>query len=395
MTRLERVKGWLWPRPDSLLAWISQDGRRPAQMWFPVINLLWLFWMVAAPWLVPPRRPAVMLATVASLGLFVVLYQRAWCGPRAHLPRATAAIALLGLVMIVVNSSWSYVIYAGSFLPFCVRGWRRTAAWLALLLAAQFAVSVGSGWFSPANAAMALLMTATIAVLNIIFRASHDRDAALRLTQDEVRRLATAAERERIGRDLHDLLGHTWSLVAVKAELARKLVGRDPAAAEREMADIEAVARQSLLQVREAVSGMRAPMLAAELASARLMLEAADIRFEQSGLDLAPALALLPAAEAALAMGLREAVTNVQRHARASQVQVRLQARGDDAELSVHDNGRGAGAARGHGLTGMEERLRALGGRLLLETAPGQGTLLRLLVPRGAVPALPLSVAAP
>jgi two-component system sensor histidine kinase DesK len=241
---------WLQARPDSLVAWISQDGRRPGQLWFPVINLIWLFWMVAAPWLVKQRWPGTVPATFASLAVFLLLYHRAWYGPRAQLPAVTLAIALLGLAMIPLNSSWSYVIYAASFLPFCVRGWRRAAAWLALLLAAQFAASLASGWFSPASAAVALVMTATIAVLNIVFRANLERDAELRLTQDEVRRLATAAERERIGRDLHDLLGHTWSLVAVKAELARKLIARDPAAAARELADIEAVARQSLLQVR-------------------------------------------------------------------------------------------------------------------------------------------------
>ena len=126
---------------------------------------------------------------------------------------------------------------------------------------------------------------------------------------------------------------------------------------------------------------MRAPALAAELASARLMLEAADISFQHTGLDTAPALA--PEAEAALALGLREAVTNVQRHARARHVQVRLQADGDAAELEVQDDGRGTREARrGNGLAGMEERLAALGGRLLLESLPGQGTRLRLRVPR-------------
>jgi two-component system sensor histidine kinase DesK len=373
--------------PDSLVGWMSQGGQRPAQVWLPLLHLVWLLWMVAAPWLVKPYRGWVVAITLASLLPFLLLYHRAWYGPRQQLVACIAAIALMGLAMVPVNSSWSYVIYAATMIPFATRGWR-TAGWLTLLLAAFVAVALASGWFSPAGAVMAAAMTAAIAVLNIVYRHSQERDAALRLTQDEVRRLATTAERERIARDLHDLLGHTWSLVAVKAELARKLVSRDAAAAERELADIERVARQSLAQVREAVAGMRAPALAAELASARLMLEAAHIGFEQSGLDQAPALA--PQAEAALAMGLREAVTNVQRHARASHVQVRLQADGPDAELSVHDNGRGTGtgadtgasARRGNGLAGMQERLAALGGTLLLESAPGQGTLLRMRVPK-------------
>ena len=381
-----------WMAPESLLAWLSDNGRRRGQLWFPLVNLVWLFWMVVAPWVLPKPGAWVVVATFASLAAFLVLYWRAWCGPRRQLPAVTLAIAVLGLAVLPLNSSWSYVIYAACFVPYCSRGWRAWA-WLALLLVALYGVALASGFFSQAMALVATGMTAAIAALNMLVRSNHERDAELRLTQDEVRRLATAAERERIARDLHDLLGHTWSLVAVKAELARKLMPRDAAAAARELADIEAVARQSLAQVREAVSGMRAPALAAELASARLMLEAADIRFEHSGLDSAPALA--PEAEAALALGLREAITNVQRHARASHVQVRLQADGDAAELEVQDDGRGTRAGqRGNGLAGMEERLVALGGRLLLESTPGQGTRLRLRVPRLAG-AAGLGLAAP
>jgi len=370
----------LRPRPDSLLAWLSHGGRQRTRLWFPLVNLVWLFWMVLAPWALPRAGRWVFVATFASLALFLALYHHAWCGPRKALVPVITAMSLLGLAMVPINSSWSYVIYAASLLPFVSRGWR-LVGWLALLLAGFYAVALASGYFTVFTAFIGVLMTTTIAVLNILFRAGHERDAELHLSQEEVRRLATAAERERIGRDLHDLLGHTWSLVAVKAELARKLLDRDPQAARRELADIEQVARQSLAQVREAVSGMRAPALAAELASARLMLQAAEIHFEQTGLDPAPALA--PEAEAALALGLREAVTNVQRHARASRVQVHLQASGGAAELSVQDDGRGAGSARGNGLAGMEERLAALGGRLLLESKPGQGTLLRMQVPRG------------
>jgi two-component system sensor histidine kinase DesK len=332
-------------------------------------------------------RSWVIAATFASLPIFLALYWRAWCGPRQQLPALTVAIALLGLAMLPVNSSWSYIIYAACLVPYCVRG-RRAWAWLALLLAAQCAGMLASGYFSPTMAAVAVVMTAVIGALNMLVRINQERDAELRLTQDEVRRLATGAERERIGRDLHDLLGHTWSLVAVKAELARKLMTRDAAAAERELADIERVARQSLAQVREAISDMRAPALAAELASARLMLEAADIRLDHVGLDKPPSLA--PEAEAALALGLREAVTNVQRHARARHVRVRLQADGATAELEVHDDGRGTAqpGQRGNGLAGMEERLAALGGRLFLESLPGQGTRLRLRVPLAATAAL-------
>lgn len=381
---LSALAARLGPRPDSLVAWMCQGDARRNRLWFPVLNLVWLFWMVAAPWMTGRAQPLVVAATLGSLVVFLALYHRSWYGPRASLAACTLGIALMGLAIIPVNSSWSYVIYAGSMLPFLARGWR-LVGWLALLLAAFAATALASGFYSPVGLLGCAITTGMIAFLNVIFRSNLERDAELRLSQDEVRRLAAAAERERIGRDLHDLLGHTLSLVAIKAELARKLIARDGAAAARELADIERVARESLAQVREAVTGMRAPALAAEAASARLMLEAAHIRFEDEG--LAQGLGLAPEAEAALAMNLREAVTNVQRHARASLVQVRLQTDGPSTVLSVEDNGIGATTAaggRGNGLAGMAERLAALGGRLDVEARPGGGTLLRMAVPRQA-----------
>ena len=125
------------------------------------------------------------------------------------------------------------------------------------------------------------LVIGTMVVAGILFSRSRERrNAELRLTQDEVRRLATVAERERIGRDLHDLLGHTLSVVALKSELAGKLLDRDPAAAREQIREVEAVARQALAQVRDAVAGTRAAEFEAEVAAARLALLSADVRFD-------------------------------------------------------------------------------------------------------------------
>jgi len=327
---------WLRSERTSLVASIEGARGRSAAVWFPIVNLFWLLWMVGAPWFFGQPSIRVIVLTYVSVALFVVLYQRAWFGSRARLPFHVAAIALLGLAIIPVNSSWSYVIYAGSLIPFATRGWR-AVAWVALLLAAFYVVAIASGFFTPIMTLSCIVTTAVIALLNGVYRANSERDAELRLTQDEVRRLAVAAERERIGRDLHDLLGHTLSLVAIKSELARRLVVRDPDAAVRELGEIEGVARQALAEVREAVTGMRAAALACELASARLMLEAGSVHFDVEGID-AP---LQPAAEAALAFGLREAITNVHRHAHATRVDVRLVNRDGVAELRVRDNGRG------------------------------------------------------
>src|SRR5690606_24618433 len=146
-------------------------------------------------------------------------------------------------------------------------------------------------------------------------RFNQERDAALRLSHDEVRRLASLAERERIGRDLHDLLGHTLSMVALKSDLAGRLLARDPAAAHREIGEVSRVAREALSQVRRAVSGIRAAGFAAELASARLLLETDGIAFDYR-FDDGLGAGILPAGvESALAMTVREAATNIQRHA--------------------------------------------------------------------------------
>ncbi len=367
---------WSRGAPDSLIEWVVDGGRRPHAIWFPIVNLVWLGWMIAAPWVFAQPSAAVIATTYASVALFLFLYWRAYFASRSLLVFHTVAIAVLGLAIVFVNTSWSYVIYAGSLIPFCSRGWR-AVAWVAVLLVAFYVVALASGYFTPLLTLGGILTTAIVALLQGVYRLNAERDAALRLSQDEVRRLAVTAERERIGRDLHDLLGHTLSLIAIKSELARKLVPNDPTAAARELGDIERVARQALGEVRTAVTGIRTAALAGELASARLMLEADRIAVDYDG----SVASLAPESESALALGLREAVTNVHRHARASRVAIRLATRDGMVELSVRDDGRGGVRTRGNGLAGMEERVTALGGDVSFASEAGHGTVVRLRVP--------------
>jgi two-component system, NarL family, sensor histidine kinase DesK len=220
--------------------------------------------------------------------------------------------------------------------------------------------------------AIAGIVSTAIGAVNHFQREKRLRQAELKLSHDEVRRLGALAERERIGRDLHDLLGHTLSLITLKSELAMKLFDRDPLAARREIVDVERVARDALGQVRRAVSGIRTAGLAAELASARLLLESGDIRLEY---DLGDA-ALPPEIETVFALTVREAVTNVQRHARADRVRIHVVVESDEARLVVADDGNGGVVVPGNGLAGMRERLQILGGRLEIESARGKGTRL-------------------
>ncbi|MFG2906229.1 sensor histidine kinase [Kitasatospora sp. NPDC048286] len=218
----------------------------------------------------------------------------------------------------------------------------------------------------------------------------------LREARAAVAHLAASEERLRLARDLHDLLGHSLSLITLKSELAGRFMdaGKDEAA-RAQVADIEQVARQSLIDVREAVTGFRRPTLPVELAAARTALAAAQVRLEAAPelVDAWPALS--DEERGALAWALREAVTNVVRHGEDATVctvtaDESWEAGGEHyAVLEVTDNGRGPGKSHpGNGLSGLEERLALVGGRL--ETGSGErgrGFRLRASVPLRTVSA--------
>ena len=366
--RLERLRTRLLP------ASIEDQG------WAPFWNLLYLAFLFfnwsavpLATWLPP---------TLLSVAIFLPVYLRAYGQPGRRVFVHVAAIAALGFALTPLNSSANtYLIYAGAILPFSgipprrilgvvAGGMALYVAELALLLhwPLRYVAMVG---------ALTTLIVASICAANYFQREKRLRQAELKLSHDEVRRLAALAERERIGRDLHDLLGHTLSLITLKAELAARLFERDPRAARHEIAEVERVARDALAQVRRAVTGIRAAGLAAELASARLLLESCDVRLDYRLGDVA----LPPEAETVFALVVREAVTNVQRHAHATRVGVELTAREGEACLCVEDDGHGGVIEPGNGLGGMRERLRALGGRLEIRSARGQGTVLLAALP--------------
>ncbi|MFF3413217.1 sensor histidine kinase [Streptomyces sp. NPDC002698] len=190
----------------------------------------------------------------------------------------------------------------------------------------------------------------------------------LRKARATVAQLAANEERLRLARDLHDLLGHSLSLITLKSELAGRMLPDHPDKAAQQVADIEQVSRQALVDVREAVTGYRRPRLAGELAGAQVALTAADV---VADLPAEPALDGVPEeTESALAWALREAVTNVVRHSGARRCTVELVRRqtldGPVLELSVEDDGSGGSSATapGNGLTGLTERLEKAGGSL-------------------------------
>ena len=227
----------------------------------------------------------------------------------------------------------------------------------------------------------------------------------LRQTRAELARMAVAEERLRISRDLHDLLGHSLSLIALKAELAGRVIGPDPERAAKEIAELETVARRSLTDVRQAVTSYRQPSLAAELAAVRRMLASAGVDCQVS----APAAySLPPAIDALLAWTVREGTTNIVRHAAARRAQIRVEMTGDLVRAELTDDGggkaRGAGKGRtagggnegkdgggappptGSGLAGLAERAASLGGTMQAGAAAGGGFRLRVEVPLAELP---------
>ncbi|MEU5308549.1 histidine kinase [Streptomyces sp. NPDC021562] len=209
----------------------------------------------------------------------------------------------------------------------------------------------------------------------------------LRKARATVAQLAANEERLRLARDLHDLLGHSLSLITLKSELAGRMLPGHPEKAAQQVADIEKVSRQALVDVREAVTGYRRPRLAAELAGAQVALTAAAVTAE---VPADPDLGGVPEdGEAALAWALREAITNVVRHSGASACTVELLRRqtldGPVLELAVEDNGSGgSGKGPGNGLTGLTERLEKVGGTLEAgRTKHGFRLIARVPLPAG------------
>src|SRR5260221_9302341 len=188
----------------------------------------------------------------------------------------------------------------------------------------------------------------------------------LQIARRELARLAVIEERERLSRDLHDLLGQTLSMITLKSELARHLVTEEPERCARELSEIERVSRQMLREVREAVAGYRQPSLSSELEGARQLLEAAGIDYQIEPITLI----LPPETSAVLAWTVREGVTNVIRHSRPRHCEITpIQGNGTVGAEVINDGGREAYAESpserpGLGLAGLRERVSALGGRM-------------------------------
>ena len=244
---------------------------------------------------------------------------------------------------------------------------------VALLLgAAELSMRVVPGWTDDGSYGFAIFLGA-LAVFGL--RRAIQRSIELNATRKDMAELAVQEERNRFARDLHDILGHSLTVITVKAELAGKLIAANPERAAAEVADVESLARAALADVRAAVAGYRELSLAGELVSARAALQAAEIKA-----DLPTTIDEVPEEIRELfAWVIREGVTNVVRHSGAKRCTIKLSA----TQIEVIDDGKGptpGGGASGHGLVGLRERADQAGASVQVGQAPGGGFRLAVRV---------------
>ena len=244
---------------------------------------------------------------------------------------------------------------------------------VALLLGgAELSMRLVPGWSDDGTYGFAIFLGA-LAVFGM--RRAIQRSIELSATRQDLAKLAVQEERNRFARDLHDILGHSLTVITVKAELAGKLIEANPTKAASEVADVESLARAALADVRAAVAGYRELSLAGELVAARAALQAADIKA-----DLPTSMDEVPEENRELfAWVVREGVTNVVRHSGAKRCTIRISAR----QIEVLDDGKGptpGGGTSGHGLVGLRERADAAGASLQIGQAPGGGFRLAVRV---------------
>jgi two-component system sensor histidine kinase DesK len=307
------------------------------------------------------------LATGLGTVIFLVLYFSFFKARRPWKWVCLGAFVLMGVVYAPYHTGAAcFFIYAASFTPFAVETELAAVeilAGLAVLISAECYFLHLDFWFW----FWSCVFGAIVGTGNIFFAQRDRANCKLRMAQNEIEHLAKVAERERIARDLHDVLGHTLSVIILKSELAGKLIDRDPARAKAEIADVEQTSRAALAEVRSTIRGYRAHSLNEELKQAKAMLETAGVVVESEAADVS----LSPAQESVVAMVVREAVTNVVRHAHARNCHLRLAPVDGSCLLEVLDDGQGGDQVEGNGLRGMRERIEALGGTLARETSTG------------------------
>ncbi len=358
-----------------------------------IFSLLFLLFLidpirsvVASDWSLPHR-----VVAICGLGAFAVCFAAVmWRNtPQLHNNRTPYTVALaiaIGIGLVAGGVDWLTGLCAYTVAMLLFNCGRRV--WLPIVLAVPAAAIIIDVFIAGKPFRDALVVALPILLIGAVQAAFYQQVRSkieLSRARTDLARLAVSEERLRISRDLHDILGQRLSAVSLKAELAARLVERDPARAATEMGEVAAVAREALSDVRETVSGYRALTLAIEIETARALLIAAGVSVDVACVE-EPLPAILDECAGAL---VREAVTNVIRHAAAGSCAIRIVRQSGDVVVEVRDTGAGtagpvaAGVTYGNGLTGLAERVERVGGMLWTGRERGQ-FVVRATMPAGA-----------
>ncbi|WP_293746610.1 sensor histidine kinase [uncultured Paraglaciecola sp.] len=353
-------------------------------------------WLIYLPLFFVPvvflhQNPMDLLWTFLALIVFLGLYFHSYWVKSQDVIYYIVGIILLGtLAALITPTASTLFIYAGAF---CSRLKPLKYAVFVLLVLLIWIAAIS--WFFRFEFYFyipTLVFSLIVGVLNIYQYALHQNKQALILSRKETQRLAKVAERERIARDLHDLIGHTFSVITLKADLAGRLLDKgqdqDFEKARTEIKQLEEISRNALSQVREVVSGYRTSDLLSELANAKNVFASVDIDFKYQFENIdEQQIELDSASNKELAIVLRELVTNIIKHAQATQVTVTIKHENDKIVLAMQDDGQGFENSqhKGFGIKGIEERIQKLKGFVNIKTG-GQytGTLSEIGLPMTA-----------
>lgn len=374
---------------------VGLTERRPGlRLAFTAITLFFTIWPFVSVMRTRPEPVPLALLLVGWATFGVVLAQLFRVSPFGRLEdRAVllpaivvlTTVAVLTTVVFGLPEATALYYYAGvSSARLVPSSWSlRAIAVIAVLAGAGASYQAGDPSAGVAVGVTVGTISLTLSSLSALARLNRELEAA----RHELAETAVAEERARIARDLHDTLGHSLSVIALKSELARRVLPSDPGRAADEIADVERTAREALASVRETVSGYRQPTLAMELAGAREALRAAGI----AG-TVEPAPEGLPRdVDALLGWAVREGVTNVLRHSEARSASIRVVEGDGRLGVEITDDGRGSSTAAagvtpgasGNGLAGLRERADRLGGGIEAGPLPANGYRLCVTVPVG------------
>ncbi|HLJ34537.1 MAG TPA: sensor histidine kinase [Ktedonobacteraceae bacterium] len=371
------------------------EGRSP--------YLLWMIWVVWTPLMIPAivilfqahlPLPHLIAALVGVVLFFVIYLWGAWRraqylvsvpSPAKNADASTwvviVVLTMLSIILMLLGPGygWQELFYYTSGYIGGALSLRRAIPVAVVITLLAMAVS----WYTGSGLLDLVQTVVFVSAIIFIMKSmlwSITTSWELNAARKEISRLAVETERLRIARDLHDLLGHNLSLIALKSELAGRLVKAAPERAVAEIGDVENVARTTLQEVREAVASYRQPTLASELHAAREILTAAGVAYHYEGDE--NMIGTLPSAiEGVLAWAVREGVTNVIRHSRARQCTIRAARVKETAFIEIADDGVGSDSSsdrQGNGLRGLAERVAALGGQC--ETGSGSAGGFRIVV---------------